>query len=189
MIIMISRKWWTWILRGVLAVLAGVVALIWPNISIQAILILLGIYLIADGLLTAAVSILHRRQAANWWFFLAEGVMGLVIGFFALVFPHIMAVAVVYLVAFWALVTGILEILAAVQLRRQMAGEWLLLLAGILSLIIGIVFIVLPHAGIVLIVWLLAFYLILFGVLMTVLGIRMRSYRKNVYTSDPGYPV
>lgn len=176
---LLSRNWWTLVLRGAVAVLLGLVALGWPQITLRVLVILLGAYLLVDGAFGAVGAVRQRSRHRRWWVWLLEGVAGIVAGLFALVWPQITALAVIYLFAAWAVVTGILEIVAAVNLRREISGEWLLVLAGAVSILFGAIAVVRPFAGLVALVWVIAIYAIAFGILFIMLGLRLRGRQRT----------
>ena len=175
--VMISRNWWALVLRGGLAVLLGILAFIWPTHTVRALFILVGIFLILDGAITAGFSLSHRGMVSAWWFFLLEGLAGLLIGLFALLRPETAGVVLIVLVGIWALLTGILEILAGIRLSASLPGEWLLTAGGTLSVIFGLIMIIIPSTALIALLWLVAVYFILFGGVLVILGFRARSYQ------------
>jgi uncharacterized membrane protein HdeD (DUF308 family) len=170
----LSRHWWTLVVRGVVAVLFGLAALIWPDVTLRVLVWLFGFYAVVDGLLALAALIVGGRLASGrrGWLVL-EGVV------FAFLWPGITAVVLLYLIAAWMLVTGLLEVAAAIVLRRELRGEWLLALAGILSVLIGIYLAVRPGEGAIAIVWAIGLYAIVFGVALALLGVRLRRLRNR----------
>jgi uncharacterized membrane protein HdeD (DUF308 family) len=177
MLNMVSRKWWVLVLRGGLAILLGILAFIWPAHTVRALFILVGLFLILDGVITAGSSISHRRGVSAWWFFLVEGIVGFLVGLFALLRPETAAVVLVFLVGVWALVTGIMEVLAGLRLRASLPGEWLLVAGGVLSVLFGLIMIFIPSTAVIALLWLVAVYFILFGAVLVILGFRLRPYR------------
>jgi uncharacterized membrane protein HdeD (DUF308 family) len=146
MLEVITRYWWAVVLRGVAALIFGLVALIWPQITLLALVIVFGAYAVVDGVLALGSAIAGGKTIAGSRGRLAvEGVLGIVAGVVAFVWPDITALALLWLIAFWALVTGILEIVAAVRLRREIQGEWLLAVSGALSVLFGILLVVCPR--------------------------------------------
>lgn len=175
MLTVIVKNWWLHVLRGILAILFGIVAIIWPGITLHVLVLLFGIYLILEGILALSAAFVRRKQSTYWWLLLIEGFMSLGVGFFALVWPSLTAVVLLVFIAVWAILTGIVEIMAAVQLRKVIRGEWTLGLAGFISILIGIFLIAKPLAGVVAVVWIIGLYAILFGVLLTFLGFKVRK--------------
>jgi uncharacterized membrane protein HdeD (DUF308 family) len=150
-----------------------------PGITLQALILLCAAYALADGVLSIAAAI-DRTDRTHWGAMLSRGVLGIVAAIVAVLMPGITAVALLYLIAAWAIVTGVLEIGAAGRLRRQITGEWLLAFGGILSIVFGAVLLLFPAAGILAVVWLIAAYAIVFGILMCALGISLRAKGRPV---------
>ncbi len=178
MLTLLTRNWWLVVLRGVLAILFGIAALVWPNATVLVLVLLFGAYVLIDGIFAAIASIQGRRHYRNWWVLLLEGITGLVIGVLTFIWPGITTLVLVYLIAAWALITGIFEIAAAVALRRELSGEWMLGLSGLLSIALGVIIFLRPEAGVRGIIWVIGLFAILFGILVTVLGFRLRGWRK-----------
>ena len=172
----ISRNWWALALRGLLAILFGVAAFVVPGITLFVLVILFGAYMFVDGVLAIAAAVRAARNEARWWVLAAEGILGVLAGAIAFAWPSITALALLYVVAAWAIVTGILEIAGAVRLRREIVGEWALGLSGVLSLLFGVLLVVIPApAGILSLLWLIGAYAIAFGVMLLVLAFRVRN--------------
>jgi len=174
MLTIIRRDWWIYVLRGVLAIAFGLLAIIWPGLTIGVLVVLFGIYVIFEGFLALSAAFRHRQRPI-WWVLLLEGLAGIVVGIFAFIWPGLTAVILLIFIAIWAILTGILEIAAALQLRRQLKGEWALGLTGVLSIMIGVLLLSNPGAGAVAVVWLIGIYAILFGVLLTILGFKVKN--------------
>ena len=128
----LSRNWWAVSLRGLAGILFGIITFIAPAISLAALVLLFGAYAFADGVL-AIVTAIRRRGIDRWWLLLLEGLVGVAAGVLTLLWPGITALALLYVIAAWALVTGAFEIAAAIRLRKVITGEWILALSGILS--------------------------------------------------------
>lgn len=180
MLRLLSRRWWVFVVRGVLAVVFGVIALVWPETTIQVLVILFGIYAVLDGLFALVTALTSRRRRGGWWLLLVEAVAGIGAGVLAFVWPQVTAVALLYLIAGWAILTGLLELLAALQLRREIEGEWALVLAGVVSIILGLLLALRPGSGLIAVVWFIGAYALVFGVLLTVLGLRLRGFREQL---------
>ena len=170
--LILARNWWSLVLRGAIAILFGILAFIWPGITVLVFVALFAAYAIIDGIL-AIISAF--RDSRNWLALVIEGVLGLAAGIVAILWPGITALALLYLIAAWAVVTGIFEIAAAIRLRREISNEWLLGLAGLLSIVFGIILFLFPGSGALAVVWIIASYAILFGILLIALGLRLRS--------------
>ena len=170
MVIVLSRNWWTLALRGLFAVLFGIMAFAWPGITLGALVLLYGAYAFADGVLAIAAALVGRTVGVPWWALLIEGLAGIGVGIITLLWPGITALVLLYLIAFWAVVTGVFEIVAAIRLRKEIRGEWLLALSGVLSVLFGVALIVSPGTGALAVVWLIGTYAIVFGALMIALA-------------------
>jgi uncharacterized membrane protein HdeD (DUF308 family) len=170
------RYWWTVALRGVLGVLFGLAAWIWPDVTIRVLVLLFGFYALVDGLLALAAAMMGGRLASGrrgWLIF--EGVAGVAAGVLTFIWPEITTLALLYLIAFWAIATGVLEVVAAVILRRELRGEWLLAAGGIISVLFGLFLVIRPGDGAIAVAWLIGLYAIIFGIALIALGFRLRQ--------------
>ncbi|HZO89800.1 MAG TPA: HdeD family acid-resistance protein [Chthonomonadaceae bacterium] len=175
MLTQLSRYWWVIALRGVVAILFGIIAFSQPTTTLVALVWLWGAYAIADGVCALFASVRAAEQGRNWGMLLLSGLCGIVAGIIAFAWTGITALVLLYLVAAWAIVTGILEIAAAIGLRQIIEGEWLLGLSGVLSVLLGVALIANPRAGLVATVWMIGVYALLFGVTMLALAFRLRT--------------
>jgi uncharacterized membrane protein HdeD (DUF308 family) len=171
-----NSNWWALGLRALAAILLGIIALALPGPTLAAIVIVFGIYAITDGVLAIIAAIRGIRRKERWGAMLFEGIIGIVAGGIALVWPGIGALALTYLVAAWALATGAFEIAAAIRLRKIMTGEWLLMIAGILSIVFAVLIAAFPGVGALTLVWWLGAYALAYGVISLVLALRVRSW-------------
>src|SRR5262245_17783300 len=128
----ISRNWWMAVLRGALAVLFGVVALVWPGITFEALVLVFGVYAFFDGILVLGFGLMAAGDGLQWWPLVLAGILGIAVGAITFLQPQTTGLALVYVVGAWAIVTGLLEIVAAVRLRQVISTEWLLGLSGVL---------------------------------------------------------
>lgn len=170
-----SRNWWAILLRGILAILFGFLAFLLPGITLLALVFVFGAYMLVDGVLAIVAAVRTAGREERWWLLLIEGVVGVLAGIVAFALPQAAALAFLYLVAAWAIVTGILEILAAVRIREEIEGEWVLIISGAVSVIFGVLLAVLPAVGILSLVWLIGAYAVMFGVLLVTLALRVRE--------------
>jgi uncharacterized membrane protein HdeD (DUF308 family) len=171
----LKEKWWVLLLRGLIAVAFAVMIWLQPAISLKALIILFGAFAFADGLLGVWGAFSSRKDRDNWWLLMLWGLVGIGIGLITFVAPQVTALALLFYIALWAIVTGILEIIAAVKLRKEIEGEWLLGLAGLLGVVFGILLISRPGVGVLAVLWLIAAYSLIFGVLLVVLAFKVRS--------------
>lgn len=176
----LSRNWWALALRGLVAILFGILAFAWPGITLFVLVIFFGAYLLVDGIFAIVAAVRAAGEEARWWLLLIEGILGVVAGLVAFFWPGLTALALLYLVAAWAIVTGIMEIVGAIRLRQEIVGEWALILSGVLSFIFGVLLVVIPaRAGLLSLTWLIGIYAIAFGVIMLVLAFRVRGLARS----------
>ena len=180
----LTRIWWILAVRGVAAVAFGLAALIWPQITLLALVLVFGAYALVDGLFTLYAAIGGRQPAGGGrgWLVL-EGLLGVGAGIVALLWPDITALALLWVIAFWAVLTGVLEIVAAVRLRRVLDNDWLLVVAGALSIVFGLILMIWPREGAVGLVWLIGIYAIAFGIVMVGLALRLRGLGRRLETA------
>lgn len=169
----LTERWWVPVVRGIAAILFGVLALVAPSIGLFALVVMWGVYAIADGIFNLFLATWAGRAGARFGWYLFEGIVSIAAGVLTFLYPGITAVALLFVIAGWAIVTGIFEIAAAVQLRRAVSGEWMLGLAGVLSIVFGVLLFAHPGAGALAVVWLIGAYAIVFGVLLIGLGVRL----------------
>ncbi len=175
MLTLMVRNWWVWVLRGVLAALFGVTAYIWPEITLGMLVLFFGAYVLVDGIFEVFASITNSELNGRWWLLL-DGIFGIGVGVVTFLWPNITGIALIYLIAAWAVVGGIFAIISAIQLRKEIDNEWMLVLSGILSVLFGVVIAVAPGTGALALVWIIAAYAIFFGILLIVFGFRVRSW-------------
>jgi uncharacterized membrane protein HdeD (DUF308 family) len=167
-----SGNWQALLLRGILAVLFGIAALAMPGLTLVTLVLLYGVYVLADGIMAAWVG----AKARAWWLLLA-GVLGVLVGVYTFFYPGITAVALLYLIAGLAVIRGIFEIATAIRLRKEMTGEWALILAGVVSILFGVFLFARPAAGALAMVWLIGVWALVFGLIMIILALRVRGFR------------
>lgn len=166
-----SKTRWLVGIRGVLAILFGVLAFIWPGLTAIALVYMFGAYAVFDGALTLAAAVRDRQTKPRWWLGILEGIVSVIAGIVAFVWPAPTAVALVLLIGVWAVITGILEIAAAIRLRNEIRGEGLLALGGLISIILGVILFLNPGAGVLGVTWAIAGYAILFGILLIYMAV------------------
>jgi len=175
-----SRNWWLFALRGLVAVAFGIVAIVRPEQSMQALVLVFGAFALVDGILTTSVGISTAPFFNRWWAVLLNGVVGIVVGLMAIFMPDITGRALVYVIAIWALLTGVLQIVVAVQFRHVLKDEWMLVLGGMLSILFGVLLFVFPAAGAVSLIWVIGFYAIAFGISEIVFAFRLQGFRRDL---------
>jgi uncharacterized membrane protein HdeD (DUF308 family) len=177
--IALARNWWSLIIRGIAAILLGVVTFAWPGITLAALVLLYGAYALVDGVMAIIGAVRAVQSHERWGALLIEGIAGIVAAAITVAWPGITALALVFVIAAWAIVTGVFELVAAVRLRKYVTGEWLLALGGIASIAFGVLIIIAPLAGALVIALWVGAYTLVFGVLMIALGFRLRSWGKT----------
>lgn len=176
----LADRWWMIGLRGLLGVLFGLLAFAMPLPTLVALVWLFGLYAFLDGLFSLAAAWRRRPGDPPWWALLLSGAAGVAAGMISFVWPGITALALVYLIAAWAFITGLFQVAAAIRLRKEIEGEWMLGLSGILSVGLGVLLAVMPGAGAIGLVWYFGAYALLFGVVLMVLSYRLRSHRQRL---------
>jgi uncharacterized membrane protein HdeD (DUF308 family) len=177
----LSDSWWAVLLRGIAAIAFGVLTFVWPGVSLAALVLLFGVYALVDGIAAIILGIREFGERERWWATLIVGLVSLAAGIITFLTPNITALALLLIIASWAIVHGVFEIAAAIRLRHAIEGEWLLGFAGALSIAFGVLMLLYPGAGaLALILWIGAFALVM-GVTLVVLSFRVRSLARAVH--------
>jgi uncharacterized membrane protein HdeD (DUF308 family) len=171
----LKRHWWVPVLRGVVAIIFGMMAFVYPGLTVAVLVTLFGAWVLVDGIFRVIGAIGHRSSDEEWGFDLIIGILGIIIGFLTFHAPAITALALVIYIAAWALMIGATEIAVAIKLRREIKGEWLLILMGLASISFAVLLLWNPIPGALALVWLIGSYAIVFGVLGIIFGFRLRS--------------
>ncbi len=174
----LTARWWMLVVRGFAAILFGVLAMVVPESSLLALVILWAAYAIVEGAFAMMLAARRGRTGRRWGWLLFEGIVGIVAGVTALVWPGITALALLVVIAAWAVLTGIGKIAAAIWLRRQISGEWMLATSGVLSIAFGALLALSPGAGALALVWLIGAYAIVFGALLVAVGVRLGRWQR-----------
>jgi uncharacterized membrane protein HdeD (DUF308 family) len=175
MIEQLARHWWVLTVRGVAAILFGILAFAWTGVTPAALALVFGAYALVDGIFAFVAAWRCSVGSDRWWGLLLRGIAGVLIGVIAFFAPLATVLAAVYLIAGWALVTGVLEIAAAIRLRKEIEGEWLLGLSGALSVLWGIVLAAWPVSGAVVLAWIIGAYAIVAGIVLIALSLRLKN--------------
>jgi uncharacterized membrane protein HdeD (DUF308 family) len=173
-------------LRGVFAILFGIAAFIWPGLTIEVLVLLFGAYALLDGIVAVIVGIQQYSENERWWAILLEGIAGIVLGVLTFLWPSTTTTVLLAFIAAWAIVTGVLEIVAAIRLRKVIESEWMMILAGAASVLFGVLLVLQPTAGALAIVWLIGAYAIVFGVLFSILAFELRRLGHTIDRAAPG---
>ncbi|WP_226664584.1 HdeD family acid-resistance protein [Microbulbifer aggregans] len=181
MLKLLAENWWVLLLRGLFAVLFGVLTFVWPGISLLSLIILFGAYSLVDGVVALFGAFKGRGQVqgSSLWWLLFVGISGVAAGIVTFIYPQVTALVLVVFIGAWALVRGIFEIIGAVRLRKEIDHEWLLILAGLISVLFGLALLVNPQAGALALLWLIGGYAILFGLILIWLSFRLRKVVKK----------
>lgn len=176
MVNVLARNWWALLIRGIAAVIFGILAFLWPGLTVVVLVILFGAYAFVDGVFAIVAAVRAAQAHERWWPLVLEGIVGLAIAAITFYDLRLTALALYFTIAAWAFITGILEIAAAIQLRKAIANEWLLIVAGACSILFGVLMLWHPVAAALAIVWIIATYAIVFGVIMIALAFRLRAH-------------
>lgn len=171
----LARNWWLIVLRGVLAVVFGVLAFIWPGITLITLIFLYGAFAFADGVLAIAAAIRGGSPVPRWWLVLV-GMFGILAGVLTAVWPQITALVLLLFIAGWAIATGVLQIIGAIKLRHEIDDEWLLIASGVLSVAFGVLLAAWPGAGALAMVLVIGAFAIMYGALLILFGLRLRKH-------------
>jgi uncharacterized membrane protein HdeD (DUF308 family) len=175
MIETLKRHWWVPVIRGIAAIVFGVIAFAYPGLTLATLVIFFGAWVLIDGVFRAAGAIAGRASDPEWGFHLIIGIVGIIIGFLTFHAPLITALALIIYIAAWALMIGAVEIALAIKLRRELKGEWFLILMGLASILFAVLILWNPAPGAMALLWLIASYAIVFGILGVIFGFRLRS--------------
>ena len=171
----LSRNWWVLLLRGLCAVLFGILMIANPGISLATLTTLFGAYALADGVLGAWTALFDRDAQSNWVWLLLEGLLGITVGLLVMFNPAMTTLLLIFYIAIRAMVTGLIEVFVAIRLRKEIENEWALIFAGAVSVLLGAYLLASPGAGALAMAWLIAIYAILFGLLFIFLAFKVKS--------------
>lgn len=174
----LAKNWWLLFLRGIAAIVFGVLAIAWPALSLVTLVILYGAFTLADGVLAIAAAIAGVLPASRWWLALI-GVLSIAVGVAALAWPAGMALVLLAVIAVWAIVIGGTQIIGAIRLRKEIHNEWLLIGSGVLSVAFGLIVLARPTAGALAMAVTIGVYFILYGVMMVRFSLRLREHGRD----------
>lgn len=172
----LARNWWLFLVRGIAAIIFGVLAFAWPGITILTLVLFYGAFALVDGVSALWAAIAGGVSSAPRWWLVVIGLCGIFAGLLTFMWPGITALILLIFIASWSIAIGVFQIIGAIQLRKHIDNEWMLILSGALSVLFGIVLLVQPGAGALALVWLIGVYAILFGILNIAFAFRLRQH-------------
>jgi uncharacterized membrane protein HdeD (DUF308 family) len=171
----LCKNWWLILLRGIAAIIFGVLTFVWPGITLLTLILLYGAFALADGVLAIAAAIMGGQPAPRWWLAII-GILGIVVGILTFAWPGVTALVLLLFIAGWAIATGIFQIIGAIRLRKEIDNEWLLIAGGVLSVLFGLILAVQPQTGALALLFVIGFYAILYGITLVWLSLRLRAH-------------
>src|SRR5438093_3767746 len=177
MIEALKRNWWVPVVRGICGIIFGLMAFAYPGLTLATLVIFFGAWVLVDGVFRVVGATAGRASDPDWGFHLVIGILGIIVGLLTFRAPGITALALIIYIAAWALMIGATEIALAIKLRKEVKGEWLLVLMGLASIAFAVLLLWNPVPGALVLLWLIASYAIVFGVLTIFFGFRLRSMR------------
>jgi len=173
---LVAKNWWLFLLRGIAALVFGVLSFGWPGISLLTLILFFGAYALVDGCFALAAAIVGRGGAPIRWWLVLIGLLGIGIGVATFLSPGLTALTLLYLIAGWVTATGVLQIIGAIELRKAIENEWWLILDGAISVLFGILLFLMPGAGALALIWLIALFAVAYGILMVGFAFKVRKY-------------
>jgi uncharacterized membrane protein HdeD (DUF308 family) len=180
MIETLKRHWWVPVIRGIAAIVFGIIAFTHPVMAIATLVLFFGAWVLIDGIFRVVSAIGHRASDSDWGWHLVIGIIGIIVGLLTFHAPQVTALALVIYIAAWALMIGASEIVMAVKLRHEIKGEWFLILMGLASIVFAVLLLWNPVAGAAAVIWLIAWYAVVLGILGIFFGFRLRSLRTSL---------
>ncbi len=174
----LARMWWVLALRGILAIAFGVLVFFWPGAAWILILVSFAAYALIEGVLAIIAATSGHPRRGQWWALIIEGILGISAGVLAIALPGMTALVLLFVIAYWAIATGVFRVIMAIRLRKEIQGEWLLALSGVVSVLFGLALIVMPVAGALAVAWMIALNSILFGAIVLGLSFRLRQLKQ-----------
>ena len=171
----LARNWWLVLLRGICAIIFGVLTLMWPGLSLLTLVLLYGVFALFDGGLAIGAAIMGGTASRRWWLALV-GVLGIGAGAITLMWPGITGIVLLYFIAGWAIAAGVFEIVGAIRLRKEIEGEWWLIATGVLSVLFGVLILMFPGVGALGIAFAIGWFAIVYGALLVGLSLRLRKH-------------
>jgi len=171
----LAKNWWLLLLRGIAAIIFGLLAFAWPGLTLFTLILFYGAFALADGVLAVVAAITGGVPGSRWWLAVI-GLLGIATGLLTFMMPGLTAVVLLIFIAGWAIATGVFQILGAIRLRKEIDNEWLLILGGIISVLFGVSMMLAPGAGALALVWVIGTYSVVMGVIFVALALRLRKH-------------
>ena len=171
----VAKNWWLLLLRGIAAIIFGLLAFAWPGLTLVTLILIYGAYALVDGVLAVIAAITGGAPGPRWWLAII-GLLGISAGLLTFLMPGVTAMVLLFFIAGWAIATGVFQIIGAIQLRKEIDNEWLLILGGVISVLFGIGVLVAPGAGALALVWVIGFYAVIEGVLFVAFAFRLKKH-------------
>jgi uncharacterized membrane protein HdeD (DUF308 family) len=172
----LAKYWWLVLLRGIAAIIFGILAFIWPGITLLTLILFYGAFALVDGVLALANAIMGGNVGSRWWLALV-GIAGIAAGLVTFLMPGVTALVLLIFIACWAIVLGVFQIIGAIRLRKEIDNEWMIGLSGALSVLFGIVLLIAPGAGALGLIWVIASYAIVFGILLVMAALKLKQHQ------------
>jgi uncharacterized membrane protein HdeD (DUF308 family) len=171
----LAKNWWLLLLRGIAAIIFGVLAFAWPGLTLLTLILFYGAFALVDGVLAIIAAIAGGAPAPRWWLAIV-GLLGIAAGLLTFLMPGLSALVLLFFIAGWAIATGVLQIIGAIQLRKEIDNEWLLILGGVISVLFGVGMMLAPGAGALALVWVIGTYAVIMGVVLVALALRLKKH-------------
>lgn len=184
----LADNWWMVLIRGLFAVIMGIVAIMWPGITVMSLLMVYGIFTIADGITAIWIGVAAKHGQRIWWEMVATGVLAILAGLVAALWPGLTAMVFVVMIGVFAIIRGVFEIVAAIQLRKVIDDEWMLILSGVISVLFGGMLVARPGEGAIAMVLLIGAFMIAIGAMMIGLAMRLRHVSKRLHEHGHATP-
>jgi uncharacterized membrane protein HdeD (DUF308 family) len=178
----LTDHWWLFLIRGIAAIIFGILAFAWPGVTLVVLVLFFGAFALVDGIASLIAAITGRGATAPRWWLAIIGLVGIAAGLLTFFWPAVTAVLLLYFIAGWAIAMGVFQIIGAIQLRKEIDNEWLLILSGVVSVLFGILLLAVPGTGLLALIWLIAIDAIIFGVLVIGFGLRLRKHKTAAAT-------
>ena len=171
----LAKNWWLLLLRGIAAIIFGLLAFAWPGLTLLTLILFYGAFALVDGVLAIIAAITGGAPGSRWWLAVV-GLLGIAAGLVTFMMPGLTAIVLLLFIAGWAIATGVFQIIGAIKLRKEIDNEWLLILGGIISVLFGACMMLAPGAGALALVWVIGAYSVVTGVIFVVLAFRLRKH-------------